>query len=96
MNTAELIVNYHNATTVFNIAQTSGISTSLISAEKKLKEQANKERLYFRTYLKHHHLAYHALTDGLVLPHEVSLRDCRLIFLVDNLVRRNKIQTAGV
>ena len=90
MNTAELIVNYHNATTVFNIAQSSGISMSLISAEKKLKEQANKERLYFRTYLKHHHLAYQALTDGSVLPHEVSLRDCHLIFLVDNLVRTQK------
>ena len=38
MSTAELVVNYHNATTVFGIAQSSGISMSLFSAEKRLKK----------------------------------------------------------
>ena len=94
MNTAELVVNYHNATTVFGIAQSSGISMSLFSAEKRLKKQANKERLYFQTYLKQHRLEYEALTDGSVQPHAISLRDCHLIFLVDNLVRTQKKRDA--
>ena len=38
MNTAELVVNYQNATTVFGISQGSGISMSLVSAERKLKK----------------------------------------------------------
>ena len=90
MNTAELVVNYHNATTVFGIAQSSWISMSLFSAEKRLKKQANKERLYFQTNIKQHLLEYEALTDGSVQPHAISLRDCHLIFLVDNLVRTQK------
>ena len=87
MNTAELVVNYHNAMAVFGISQGSGVSMSLVSAERKLKKQANKERLYYQTYLKKHPLSYETLTDGLVQPHAISLRECHLIFLVDNLVR---------
>ena len=84
MNTAELIVNYHDAITVFGITQSSGISTSLISAEKRLKkQQSNKERLYYRTYLKQHPLEFEALTDTSVQPHAVRMRDCHLIFLAD-------------
>lgn len=90
MNTAELIVNYHKATTVFGITQRSGVSMSLISAENRLKRQSNKERLYFNTYLKQHPLEFEALTDTSVQPHAVSMRDCHLIFLVDNLVRTQK------
>ena len=80
MNTADLIVNYHNATTVFGISQSSGASMSLISAENRLKKQANKERLYFQTYIKPHPLEYEAINDVSVKPHMVSLRDCHLIF----------------
>lgn len=90
MNTAELIVNYHNATTVFGITKKNGVSTSLISAENRLKRQSNKERLYFNTYLKQHPLEFEALTDTSVQPDAVSMRDCHLIFLVDNLVRTQK------
>ena len=87
MNTAELIVNYHNATSVFSITQAAGISMSLSAAENRLKKLANPERLYFQTYLKCHPLHYESLNDKSTEHHLVSLRECHLIFLVDNLVR---------
>ena len=90
MNTAELIVNYHNATSVFSITKASGITMSLRSAEKKLKKMANPERCYFRTFLKTYPLEYTRLQDLTPKTHNIRLRDCHIILMVDNLVRVQK------
>ena len=92
INTAELVVSYHNATSVFSVTQSAGITRSLNSAELHLKNIASPERCYFKTYIAKHPMTYEAMHDSNPISHLVSLRDCHLVFLVDNLVR---IRTRG-
>ena len=87
VNTAELVVSYHNVTSVFNVTQSAGITRSLNSAESRLKNLASPERCYFKTYIAKHPLIYEATNDRGPIQHFISLRECHLVFLVDNLVR---------
>ena len=93
MNIAELVINYHNAKTVFGNSQGSGICDPCINGN--LKHQAYKEQLYYQTYSKKHQLSYETLTDGSVQSHAINLSECHLLFLVDNLLRRETQRVTG-
>ena len=85
-NTDELAMHYQSITTVFSIASNTGISSSYVTAENKIKEKATDELCYYNTYLKRFPLQYKT-TSGLMAEHPVNLRNCHLILMMDNLVR---------
>ncbi|XP_053383815.1 uncharacterized protein LOC128550010 [Mercenaria mercenaria] len=88
MNTQELTMNYQSISTVFNVASSSGMTQSITTAEEKLKKRAHSEKTYYNKYLRKYPLRYSTLA-GEKLEH-VSLRDCVLILMMDNLVRLKK------
>ncbi|KAL4238431.1 hypothetical protein ACF0H5_003139 [Mactra antiquata] len=87
-NTQELSMNYQSHSAVFNITSAGGLTQSLTTAEQTLKEKANSEKTYFNTYFRKFRLTYE--TSAGVITKSVSIRDCILVFMMDNLVRLKK------
>ena len=84
-NTKELVMNFQNVSTVFSITSESGITMSLPAAEKKMKTIAVDDLRYYNTFLKRHPFTYN--TQKGEAECLVSLRQCHLILMMDNLVR---------
>ena len=84
-NTQELLTEYRNISTVFDVTSSAGATTSLGVAERKLKKRSDQDFCYFNTYLKRHKLNYDTITGE--EEKEISLRECHLILLLDNLVK---------
>ena len=85
MNTEELSMNYHSASTVFSITSSAGATVSLNTSERRLKKKADSDLVYYNTYLKKYKLEY---TSSAGKKEEmIGLRDCILILMMDNLVR---------
>ncbi|KAJ8309906.1 hypothetical protein KUTeg_011771 [Tegillarca granosa] len=84
-NSQELAMNYHSINTVFSVSSFAGATLSLNESEKRLKEKAISDFCYYNTYLKKYELTYES--DCGIVQRTVNLRDCRLIVLMDNLVR---------
>lgn len=84
-NTDELAMHFKSITSVFSITNSTCISTSLIQAERKIKERTVNDLCYYNTYLKRYPLRYET-QDG-ELENLVSLYECHLILMMDNLVR---------
>ncbi|CAC5418112.1 unnamed protein product [Mytilus coruscus] len=87
-NTDELAMHFQSITTVFSMASNTGISTSLVTAEKKIKEKATDDLYYYNTYLKK--FPFHYQTTTGIADQLVNLRDCHLILMMDNLVRMTR------
>lgn len=88
-NTNELLIDYKAIRSVFDITSSSGTTTSLSTGETKLKQRANDDLCYFNTYIKAHELLYKTVTHD--TRKNVSLRQCHLILMLDNLVRLRKV-----
>ena len=86
LNTDELMVNYHNITTVFNITSLTGVTTILRTGNRRLKKKSDDELCYYNTFHKTYPLMYTKQGDDTAKQHQVSLRDCHIIFMMDNLV----------
>ena len=86
LNTDELLVNYHNITTVFNITAHSGITQSLRSGNRRLKKKSDPELCNFNTFHKKYPLKYTKNGESSSTYHQISLRECHLVFMMDNLV----------
>ena len=84
-NSKELLIEYKSVSSVFDVTSSVGATTSLNAAETNLKKKSNEELCYFNTYLKQHKLRYISLSGQ--IREEVSLRQCHLILMFDNLVR---------
>ncbi|CAC5372998.1 unnamed protein product [Mytilus coruscus] len=84
-NTDERAMHFKSVTSVFSITNSTGISTSLIQAERKIKERIANDLCYYITYLKRYPLRYE--TQEGELENLVSLQECHLILMMDNLVR---------
>ncbi|CAC5412713.1 UBE2D [Mytilus coruscus] len=84
-NTDELAMHFKSVTSVFSITNSTGISTSLIQAERKIKERTSNDLCYYNTYLKRYPLRYE--TQEGELENLVSLQECHLILMMNNLVR---------
>ncbi len=84
-NTDELIMGVRSAETVFQITSGSGASQCLFRAEQNLKERAIADDLYYDCYLREYPITYETAA-GLV-TNNVRMRDCYVIFMIDNLVR---------
>lgn len=91
-NTQELLIEYKNINTVFDVTSSAGATTSLNVAERKLKKRSDQDFCYFNTYLKQHKLSYDIITGE--KEKEISLRECHLILLLDNLVKCTYKKTA--
>lgn len=89
-NTNELCAHFHSITSIFEITSAAGATSSLNEAERQLKERANKDLCYYNTFVKRYPVkSAQSLTESTSL---VNLRDCILLFMMDNLVRLSKHQ----
>ena len=85
--TDELFINYYNITSVFSITSATNTSQSLRNGDRRLNKAADPELCHFKTYLKPYSLCYIKESDASASEHLVCLRDCYLIFFMDNLVQ---------
>ena len=81
----ELFLYHRNVSNVFSVTGRVGLTTSLTAAETKMAEEALSDKLYWFIYIKEHKLAYMTL-EGIKEAY-VTLRDCHLMIMLDNLVR---------
>ena len=81
----DLLLYHNNARSVFDLTSQAGITTSLRTVENFIAEAAREDKVYFSTYIKPHKLTYMTL-QGLK-EQFVTLRDCHVIVMLDNLVR---------
>ena len=86
INTDELLVNYHHISTVFNITGACGISMSQKTGDRRLKEKADNELCHYKTFTRKYPLLYQIAEESFPDIHEVSMKDCHTILMVDNLV----------
>ncbi|VDH90484.1 Hypothetical predicted protein [Mytilus galloprovincialis] len=85
VNSQELAMNYQSINTVFSVTSFSGATLSLHESEQRMKEKANSDFCYFNTYLRKYEMLYE--TAAGMEKVKVSLRDCIIIVMMDNLVR---------
>lgn len=85
INTQELSLNYQSITSVFGVTSAAGATQCLKKAESRIKEKATSEFCYYNTYLKKIPLTYQTLAG--TETKKVSLRDCAIVLMLDNLVR---------
>ena len=78
-------MNYHSVNKVFSITASTGTTLSLNAAERNLKTKSSSDKCYYNTYLRKYELEYDS--QGGTKQGFVSLRDCFLVFMMDNLVR---------
>ena len=83
-NTDELLMHFKSVNSVFAVTSSSGATRSLTTAERSLKTRAVDDTCYFQTYLKEHTLNYKR--DNSSVGTSVNLRNCHIVFMLDNLV----------
>lgn len=86
MNTDELLVNYQSVSTVFDVTSHLGITQSQKTGDRRLKVHADPEMCYFFTFLKQYPLIYRTVEENDESVHYVSIKQCHLALLMDNLV----------
>ena len=86
LNTDELMVNYHNISTVFNITSLTGVTPSLRTGNRRLKKKSDPELCYYNTFHKKYPLIYTKQGYNVARENQISLRECHLVFMMDNLV----------
>ena len=84
-NSDELVMGYKSAETVFKVASRAGTSHSLTTAERSLKQRAINDDMYYDTFLKEYPHTYETMAG--VVTKGVRMRDCHVVFMMDNLVR---------
>ena len=84
LNTSQLMVNYHNLKDTFQMTNQMGLTTSFDAAERQWKQQATNDLCYFNYAIKKQTLTYPSAAG--VCTNNVSLRDCFVIMMRDNLV----------
>jgi hypothetical protein len=84
LNTSQLMVNYHNLQDTFQMTHQMGLTTSYNAAEKQWKEQATDDLCYYNYAIKKQALTYETVSG--MQTYLVSLRDCFVIMMRDNLV----------
>ncbi|MEW8546853.1 MAG: hypothetical protein AB2693_25340, partial [Candidatus Thiodiazotropha sp.] len=84
-NTDALMIEFKNIGSVFRITSAVGTTLSLDAAEKKLKNKAEDDLLYFNAFIKKHEITYNTAAGEVTT--NVSLRQCHPILMLDNLVR---------
>ena len=84
-NTDELAMHYRSIDTVFSITSSTGVSSSLMHAERKIKERTANYLCYYNTYIKLYPLKYET-AQGFV-DKKLNLQECHIILMMDNLVR---------
>ena len=84
--TDELLVNYHNISTVFSLTSHAGISHSQRTGDRRLRKNADPEICYYRTFMKKYQLTYRGIDQDAECLQEVSMKQCHLALLMDNLV----------
>ncbi|CAC5360089.1 unnamed protein product [Mytilus coruscus] len=84
--TDELIVNYHNISTVFSLTSHAGISHSQRTGDRRLRKNADPELCYYRTFMKRYPIVYREVNQEMDNEHKISIRECHLALLMDNLV----------
>ena len=84
LNTSELMVNYHCLTETFKMTQMMGITQGAKNAENQWKKRATDELNYYNYAIRKYPLEYNSVR-GLVQG-QVSLRDCFVFAMRDNLV----------
>ena len=84
--TDELLVNYHNISTVFALTSHTGITHSQRTGDRRLRKKSDDELCYYNTYIKQYSLKYKAVNAMEEEEHQVCLRECYLALLMDNLV----------
>ncbi|CAC5361529.1 unnamed protein product [Mytilus coruscus] len=85
LNTQELAMNYQSVGTVFSISSSSGATFSFNSAEKKLKQKAADDICNYNTYIRRYPMKYQTLAG--MRNNLVSLQECLIVVMMDNLVR---------
>ena len=83
-NSKELLVEYKIVSSVFDVTSSVG-ATSLNAEKANLRKKSNDELCYSNTYLKQHKLKYTSFSGQ--TNEEVSLRQCHLILMFNNLAR---------
>ena len=86
VNTDELLIHYHNVSSVFEVTSHVGLTQSQRTGDRRLKYNADPELCYYQTYLRQYSLNYKAVHDSVECKHDVSLQQCHLALLMDNLV----------
>lgn len=89
-NTDELLYDYRNIKSVFNITYAAGATSSLNKAETDWKKRADEEVLYQNTFINRYPLTYN--TDAGLETKEINLRRCHIILMLDNLVRLKTVK----
>ena len=74
----------------FEITSAAGATLSLIEAERQLKVRANKDLCYYNTFLKKYPIMLYPTSTNILSS--VNLRECILLFMMNNLVRLSKHQ----
>ena len=85
-NTDELLQDCKSVKTIFNITSAAGATSSLTKAETDWKKRADDDLLYYSTYLKPLPLTYN--TAAGLQTSNVSMRQCHVILMLDNLVKK--------
>ncbi len=84
LNTAELMINYHNISSTFKVTQAMGITAGQHFAEKDWRKRSTETAAYYNYAVRKVPLTYTtAAGEGCYL---ISLRDCYKIAMRDNLV----------
>ena len=84
LNTTELMVNYHNLHETFAMTNQMGVTKSYGAVERDWKEQATNDLCYYNYAIKKQALTYETVNG--MSQKFISLRDCFVILMRDNLV----------
>lgn len=84
-NTEELLIEYKNVSSVFDVTSSIGATASLRHADSQLKHKSTEELCYYNTYIKQHPFQFVTTTGS--HSETISLRQCHVILMLDNLVR---------
>ena len=82
-STDELLIEFKSINSVFNVTSSAGLTTSLVTAENKLKTETSDDLCYYNTYIKQHPLLYTTVSGS--NSEAVNLRECHVILMLDNL-----------
>lgn len=88
-NTNDLLQDCKSVKTIFNVTSAAGATSSLTKAKTDWKIKADDDLLYYNTYLKPHPLTYK--TAAGLQTNNVSMRQCHVIFMLDNLVKKKSL-----
>ena len=84
-NTNELLMHYNSVVNLFAVTSKAGVTTSFKTAENQLKARAMDDVRYYETYLQPQPINYDTMAGS--ISGSVNMRQCHVIFMLDNLVR---------